>query len=257
MSSVSSIEAVLYGLRKNTVAARKFQLVDGNDEFAAELSYDASSGGILLPSSSLVLPRTAGSGILVDTSNPSYTWRDIIGAVSPKASGLGTPTRRVYRGGQVGVYSFAANDVCDFSFHIPHDYVPGSDLFFHVHWSHNGTSISGDAVFDFYYTYAKRTGGMVFPAEKMITVSVSTPDVATIPQYSHRVDETQLTAAAATATLTASNLIEVDGLIEGTLKLRTVPTIGSGYLFVHTADIHYLSTNIGTVGKDPDFYTPA
>src|SRR5574343_483227 len=134
--------------------------------------------------------------------------------------------------------------------------VPLCDLFFHVHWSHNGTSISGSAVFDFYYTYAKRAS-MIFPAEKMITVTVSTPDVATIPQYSHRVDETALTAASATDTLTDRDDIEVDGLIEGTLKLRTAPTIGGGgYLFVLTADIHYQSTNMATVSKDPDFYTP-
>lgn len=207
--------------------------------------------------SNIILPYPAGNGIKINPDNPQFTWRDIIGAVQPKATGAGSPTRRAYRGGQLGVYSFIANDVCDFCYHIPHDYVPGSDLHFHIHWSHNGTAIAGNAVFDFYYTYAQRTGGMSFPAEKMITVSVSTPNVATIPQYSHRVDEEQLTAAVATATLTASDLIEVDGLIEGTLKLRTLPTITGGYLFVHTADVHYLSTNIGTVGKDPDFYVPA
>lgn len=207
--------------------------------------------------SGLVVPHQSGNGIKVNQSTPTYPWRDIIGAVQPKASGAGSPTRRIYRGGEVGVFSFAANDVCDFCFHIPHDYVPGSDLLFHVHWSHNGTSISGNAVFDFYYTYAKRTSGMVFPAEKMITVSVSTPNVATIPQYSHRVDETALTAADATATLTDRDLIEVDGLIEGTIKLRTLPTIGSGFLFIHTCDIHYQSTNMGTVSSAPDYYTPA
>lgn len=253
----AQFQETLNRLRHHTIGGRKFEFTDGNGAKLGELGWDTTSGGILLPAESLILPYEQGYGIKVNPDSPQFTYRDIIGAVSPKASGAGSPTRRVYRGGTLGVYSFAANDVCDFCFHIPHDYVPNSDLFFHVHWSHNGTSISGDAVFDFYYTYAKRTDGMVFPAEKMVTVSVATPDVATIPQYSHRVDETPLTEAVATATITASSLIEVDGLIEGTLKLRTAPTIGSGYLFVHTCDIHYLSTNIGTVGKDPDFYVPA
>lgn len=247
-----SIEETIYRLRRNQLAARSFTVVDGNEVAVASIGADSADF-----SSNIVLPYESGYGIQFGTPVPDFGWRDIIGAVQPKASGAGSPTRRIYRGGQVGVFSFAANDVCDFCFHVPHDYVPGSDLFFHVHWSHNGTSISGSAVFDFYYTYAKRTGGMVFPVEKMITVTVSTPDVATIPQYSHRVDETQLTAAEATASLTASGDIEVDGLIEGTLKLRTAPTIGGGgYLFVHTADIHYQSTNMATVSKDPDFYTP-
>ena len=226
-----------------------------------KLTGEGSTGwaapGEVAAANGIVFPYTQGEGIKVDVDNPVFTWRDIIGAVQPKASGAGAPTRRVYRGGTLGVFSFAVNDVCDFCFHIPHDYVPGTDLLFHVHWSHNGTSISGNAVFDFYYTYAQRTGGMVFPAEKMVTVSVATPDVATIPQYSHRVDETPLTAASATSSLTDRDTIEVDGLLEGTIKLSTIPTIGSGYLFIHTCDIHYLSTNIGTVSNAPDFYVPA
>lgn len=254
----AQFQETLNRLRHHTIGGRKFEFTDGNGAKLGELGWDTTSGGILLPNESLVLPYEQGYGIKTNPDSPSWMWRDIIGAVSPKSTGAGSPTRRIYRGGVIGDYSFAANDVCDFIFHIPHDYVPGTDLLFHVHWSHNGTSISGNAVFDFYHTYAKRTGGMVFPAEKMITVSVATPNVTTIPQYSHRVDETPVSAAVATAALMASGDVEVDGLLSGTLKLRTAPTIGGGgYLFVHTCDIHYQSTNVGTVNNAPDFYTPA
>ncbi len=39
------------------------------------------------------------------------------------------------------------------------------------------------------------------------------------------------------------------------LKLTTLPTIcGGGKLFIHTCDIHYQSTNLGTVNGAPNYY---
>lgn len=218
----------------------------------------AQPGSINLLGNGAVLPKTAGVGIKVDEEFSSFGWRDIIGAVSPKATGLGAPTRAAYAGANVGVYAFALNDVCDFCFHIPHDYVPGTDLYFHVHWSHNGTSTTGDAVFTVYHTYASRStaGTTAFPAEKTNTVTWATTDIATTPQYAHRVDEVAITSAAGSANLTANTLIEVDGLIEATLKLTSIPTLGgSGKLFIHTCDLHYQSTNMATKSRSPSYYT--
>lgn len=205
----------------------------------------------------LVMPNTSGAGIKIDTASPDFGWRDIIGAVSPKATGAGSPTRAIYAGANIADYSFALNDVCDFCFHIPHDYASGTDLYFHVHWSHNGTSISGDAVFTVYHTYAKRleSGLGVFPAEMVNTVTWPTVNIATTPQYAHRVDEIAITSAAGAANLTANTVIEPDGLLLVNLKLTTLPTIGgSGKLFVHTCDLHYQSTNIGTKNSGPNYY---
>lgn len=207
---------------------------------------------------SMALPKATGTGIKVDVDNPTFGWRDIIGAVMPKATGAGSPTRAVYAGANVADYAFIANDVCDFIYHIPHDYVPGTDLFFHVHWSHTGTSITGNAVFTVYHTYAKRTlaGTAIFPAEKTNTVTWATTDLATTPRYAHRVDEIPLTSAAGSASLTANSLIEVDGILLVTLKLTTLPTIGGGgKLFIHTCDIHYQSTNMATKNSAPNYYT--
>lgn len=189
------------------------------------------------------------------TVTPVWGWRDIIGAVNPKATGAGSPTRAVYRG-NIGDYAFALNDLCDFTFHIPHDYVPGTDLYFHVHWSHNGTAISGDAVFTIYHSYASRTlaGTTPFPAEKTNTITWATTNIATTPRYAHRVDEIAITSAAGSATKTANTLIEVDGLLTATLKLTTLPTITGGSLFIHTCDIHYQSHNMATRSSAPDYY---
>lgn len=212
-------------------------------------------GGTTYVNSNLVIPKTTNIGIMVDTATPTFGWRDIIGSVTPKASGAGSPTRVAYNGGTVADYSFVANDVCDFMFHIPHDYVPGTDIYVHVHWSHNGTAITGDAVFTFYHTYAKGHNQANFPAEKNVTITYTTTNIATTPQYRHRVDEVALSSAGGSASLMDRGVLEVDGVIMATLKLTTLPTITAGNLFIHTVDIHYQSTNMATKAKVPGFYT--
>jgi len=204
----------------------------------------------------IILPKTSGTGIKVDVESPTFGWNDLIGTVEPKAVGAGSPARAVYIGGQLGGYAFVVNDVCDFEFHIPHDYVAGTDMYVHVHWSHtDAVSITGNAVFDFYYSYAKGHNQANFSAEKDITITYATTDLTTTPQYRHRLDEAALTAATATATLMDRDDLEPDGLILATLKLTTLPTMGgAGKLFIHHVDIHYQSTGVGTKQKAPNFY---
>lgn len=215
-----------------------------------------SVSGLALFRGAVVLRKHPGGGIKIDADAPTWCWRDIIGKVIPKATGAGSPTRSVYIGGQLGQYSFVANDTYDMEFHIPHDYVPGTDVYIHIHWSHNGTTISGNAVFDIYHSYAKGHNQANFVAEKNLTITFNTVDIATTPQYRHRIDEIIMSGASATATLMDRDDVEPDGLILMTVKITTLPAIGGGgKLFIHTSDIHYQSTNIGTKQKSPDFWT--
>lgn len=182
-------------------------------------------------------------------------WRDIIGKVIPKAVGAGSPVRAAYMGGQLGQYAFAAGDAYDVEFHIPHDYVRGTDIYFHVHWSHNGTTVSGNAVFDIYHSHAKGHNQANFSAEKNLTIAYNTVNIATTPQYRHRIDEVIMSGPSATAALMDRDDFEPDSLVLATLKLTTLPTLGGGgKLFVHTCDIHYQSDNLSTKNKSPDFY---
>lgn len=182
-------------------------------------------------------------------------WRDILGLINPKTVGANVPVLTVYAGGNVREMAFVANDLIDFVYHIPHDYLPGSDVFVHVHWSHNGTSISGDVVFNVYSQYAKGHNQANFSAEKNVTLTYATTDIATTPQYRHRIDEVQLSSNGGSASLLDSSTLEPDGLVLVQLKLTTLPTIGGGgSLFVHTVDLHYQSTNVATLNRAPNFY---
>jgi hypothetical protein len=207
-----------------------------------------------LPTGNLIVANSASSGIKVNINNPVYGWRDIIGNVQPKAIGVGSPARTLYRGA-IYDYAFVQNDQCDFVFHIPHDYVPGSDLFYHVHWSHNGTQISGLAEFTISHMYAKGHNQEEFSIERTIVISHDTINVSTTPRYRHFIDEIAISGQVANSNVFASNTVEVDGLLICTLHLSSHPTITGGSLFIHTCDIHYQSTNMATLGKAPNFYT--
>lgn len=208
--------------------------------------------GLLFESESIVLPKTISVGIKVDEAAPTFPWEDLIGDVRPKTAGAGTPALAAFKDNQYG-YSFVANDVCDFIYHMPHWYAPGTDLFFHVHHSHNGTAITGDIVWTYYVMYGTRDNP--YGTEATGTITYSTVNIATTPQYVQEVTEIQLSTAGGAADKLNTSILEVDGLIKLRLKLTTLPTITGGSLFLDTADIHIQSIGVGTKSKAPNFYT--
>jgi len=191
----------------------------------------------------IVAPSDRGEGIQIGLNSPDWGWRDLIGAVSPRTVGAKTPTLDVFRS-PIRAYRFKLNDVVDFMYHLPHDYVPNSPLYVHVHWSHTGTAISGNIEYTHNHTYAKGHQQAVFPAATELVQTVVATDT---PQYQHVISEVELDIA--------PSLIEPDGMIIAKLEVTGLPTITGGNLFVLFADIHYQSTNIGTVSKSPDFYS--
>jgi len=205
----------------------------------------------------ITLPKTSGKGIKVDTTYPTFGWRDMIGDVSPKTTAVGAATLAVLLGGIYRAWFYAAGSLCDMVFHMPHDYAPGTDLYGHLHWTHNGTAISGSLVVNFGVSYAKGYSQASFPVEIAPVLTVNTPDITTFPQYQHRIDEIQLSSSTPTATQINSSLLEVDGLIIVGLKVATIPTISGGTQTLPaflTLDLHYQSTNIGTKQKNLNFY---
>lgn len=205
----------------------------------------------------LVVPKTAGYGIKVDTSTPTFGWKDLLGELRPKTSGVGSPQLSNLRGGNVRAYSFAAGDDYDGSFHMPHDWVPGTDIYLHVHWSHNGTAISGNLVLTWSLTYAKGHNQTTFPAETTNTQTIPVANITTYPRYGHFIEEIQISTAGGSGTQLNTNNLEPDGLIMFHMDATTIPTITGGspnQPFVLFIDLHYQATNVTTKNKAPNFY---
>jgi hypothetical protein len=207
----------------------------------------------------LVIPKASTSGIKVDEAAPTFPWRDIVGVLTPDPSGGTAPAWTAFQGVTIPMFDIGDEMYC--SFHIPHDYVLGSDLYIHAHWTHNhDTGTTGAVTLRNDITYARRSMGTVrtFPTSKNISIALTNLNVATnAPQYVHRVDEEVITGSSDTATTFDRSTIEIDGMV---LVKFTVPVISgltggtNNRVGVIHVDLHYQSTGMGTKDKAEPFY---
>ncbi len=216
---------------------------------------DVDFGSNVVTAAGLVLPKTSGIGIKVDTTTPSFGWRDLKGKVVQRNTGVSKPTHALYRD-TLRQYQFAAGKEEYFTYHIDHDHVPDSDIFLHVHWSHIGDDVSGGTVtFEYEISYAKGFNQTAFSAP----VSTTFPGTASTAQYQHITTEVQISAVSPDGNQIDSNDLEPDGIIETRIKVTSNDiTVNAGGVpdpFIHEVDIHYQSTGMGTKQKAPDFYT--
>lgn len=203
---------------------------------------------------SAVLPKTSGKGIKVDDAAPTFGWRDLRAEVRIRGIGGSDPNDTTYSG-NIKAYSFSVNDEAWIEFHIPHDYVAGTDIHLHFHWSHNSAIVTGGSItIGANVIYAKGHDQAAFPAEITTTLS---PNASTT-QYQHMVSEVQLSAASPSASQIDTDDLEPDGLVLARVYLSANNITSGGAVpdpFIHEVDIHYQSTNIATKDKVPDFYT--
>lgn len=203
------------------------------------------------------IPKASTSGIKVDLTTPTFGFADIIGDQFSKNTGATKPTLATYNGA-INAWQFGAGDEAYMSFHIPHDYVKGTPIFLHVHWSHIATTVTG--------------GTLTFKATSILSKShnqqafQSTPSVGTFTgtasttQYQQILSEVLYSDGTPTGLQIDTDNLEPDSVIEMTFELdaNNITVSGGGVPdpFIHFVDIHYQTTGIiGTKDKVPDFYT--
>lgn len=236
---------------------------NGNDDFTPCFEIFNSGGTKTLSidsNSNIVFGKAAGIGLRFDTTTPVYGWRDLVGQIIPRASGGPAPALGALRGTNLLSYAFSVNDVIDnITYHIPHDYVPGSDMYLHVHWSHNGTAISGTLGINYFVSYCKgyNQTGQTFNSELTIPQSITGITITNAPRWGHSINEFQLTNSSGDTTHLNRNLIEVDGLLLVSIGVTSIPTITGGLPnapYILMVDIHYQSTGLPTKGRNIPFY---
>lgn len=198
----------------------------------------------------IIMSGTTGEGIEVDISSPTFGWQDMIGEIKIRGIAATDPSYPIYRN-NIRAYQFSLNDVVWNEFHVLHDYVPGTDLYIHTHWSHTSAAVTtGSVTWSFEITYAKGHDQAPFPATKTITVTQN----GSTTQYQHMIAEVAFTAATADATHFDRDDIEIDGLILVRTELTANSLSAATDPFLHYVDIHYQTTNIGSKNKAPNFY---
>lgn len=195
----------------------------------------------------IVMNKATNKGFKVDTTTPTYPYHDIMGQIHVRGSGAADPAWSTFLS-PLSAYEFSATVEKEvwIEYHIPHDYVPGTDIFFHAHWG-NAAAVpnTGNVVWGFDYTYARGYNQQAFAAATTITVTQASPAT----RYQHNIAET--------VAVTIPNL-EVDGLIICRVyrKAADAADTCTDTAFLFTADVHYQSTGMGTKAKNgPAFYT--
>lgn len=207
------------------------------------------SGNYIFSSGIVVFPKASGNGIMVDTTNPTYGWRDILGDLSIGVAGAHSPAWTNYSG-KFWAYSFdnatgPGEDQLVVNYHMPHDYKLDTMVYPHVHWQPT-TTATGTVVWEFQYTAAKGHQQQQYSQFANIYVT------GVIPAGSGMVGKHYITEANIGSGIPFTNL-EPDSLI-----VMCISRIGSGTytdnVIANYADLHYQSTNMPTKQKAPNFY---
>lgn len=199
----------------------------------------------------LIIPKTEGVGFKVDESAPTFPWVDWLGEVTDVGSGGVKPTLAIFIG-NIKRWRFSVNDEITNTYHVPHDYVAGSDIFIHFHWACNvGTITSGGVTWGAEVTYAKGHNQMAF----ITPITTSVQEDASTTQYQLMIAEVQLSSTTPSASQIDTADLEPDGVIVIRTDLVGNTINGTPGAFLQYVDIHAQSTGIGTKDKVPDFYT--
>jgi hypothetical protein len=183
----------------------------------------------------------------------NYVWRDKEGLIIPDAN----KSLTLFNTANYG-YKLDEGESVACLFHMPHEWVQGSDIYLHPHWGHNGTGLSGNWVWTVNLSYAHRAAAgssavPVFAETDSAPISITSPTMTTHPRYCHAVNEILIANKGATGgALLDTNQMATDGIILATFTLTTEPTIGTGHTYFFTGDLHYQANPFGTSQKDPD-----
>lgn len=140
---------------------------------------------------------------------------------------------------------FQLNDHLWVAWHVQHDYVAGSDVFFHVHWLSDGADVTHAVAWQFTYFHAKGHNQAAFALGGAGTVV--TASQVSGGQYRHMITET--------AAVTISGL-EPDSVIQCEVKRVANGGVDSAdNIFGFQSDLHYEADVIGTPNRTPPFYT--
>ena len=205
----------------------------------------------------LMVPKDSGKGIKVDSlGTPTFGWHDIIGQVFvPNRTAPEAPAYATYRG-VLQQYQFSVNDEAQLQFHMPHDYVMGTTIYIHAHWSHTSAIVTGGSVtwgFDLSYAKGHGTGAFSSP------ITIAAIQNASTTQYQHLVCEASASVTGGSVSLLDTSLLEPDGLLFGRIRLIANNITSSGAVpdpFLHSVDIHYQSSGVPTKNRAPNFWGP-
>jgi hypothetical protein len=168
-------------------------------------------------------------------------WRDLTMPTVSAVVGAGTPSLAVFGpSGNIKQYKMAIGDSVYMTAHVDHDWLVGSNAFFHVHWSPSGTNAQ-PVWWEVNYTIAKGHQQAAFPAEDQIILKQTPEGTA----WTHQIVEDTA----------GFSLVETDSLLLFEVKrITNGATDNTDDIFLLTCDLHYQVGQAATVSRSPDFF---
>jgi len=132
-----------------------------------------------------------------------------------------------------------------FIYHVPHDFVEGSDLFFHIHHLPTAVSPSGTVDWTVHYQYAQGYQFGTFSGTDLDSFMTVDLTATSALQYDHMITE-----GLAINDAVVGSVIRTDGIFIATLyRHATTDTSVDAEIFLEM-DMHYLSDGTKTVNKN-------
>lgn len=167
-------------------------------------------------------------------------WKDLLGHYTQRVSGPTIPLLTTVGLSVIQLPSWQLNDLSYYSFHIPHDYAIGTDIYFHVHWMSGGTS-TDTVKWQITYYYARGYGIDAFGMGGAGTV-ITIEEAPTGITYAHMLSES--------TPKTIVNL-EPDAYLHVELKrITNGATDNANAIFAWNLDIHYQSIEESTANRN-------
>ena len=170
-------------------------------------------------------------------------WQDLLCAITTRTTGAGTPQYNVFNGGPQRAFEFAVGDEVYAEVHMPHDWKPGTKLYFHVHWAGSNNN-TGTVTWRAAWQYARGYGLEAFSASTSVDITQANPATA----FAHNIAE--MTDAQAILPVNC----EPDGIFMVAAKLQSKTYTGSVFAFF--LDMHYQSddklTTTRNIIRGPD-----
>lgn len=183
-----------------------------------------------------------------NTFDGYYGWQDLRGNFigSRLGQGVNAPAWTLFTGGLYG-YTFGptGSDEVWVSFHIPHDYVAGTPIYIHMHWTPSSVD-TGTVRWGVEYSIAKGYSQEAFPASTTIYLE----QAASGTDRMHQIIETPLVDAI------PGTEIEVDAIVMMRV-FRDGSHVNDTYAdaaFGIECDLHYQSSGTTTKNKNYPFF---
>lgn len=195
--SQAAVKNYIAGVNSNLVHRTGTETVGGVKTFSNVIYYNDL----------IVMSKTQGKGIQVDTATPTWGWRDMRGSIDVRTGGGAVPTRAAYQGALYAVSfdSVALVQECFTEYHFDHDYVMGTDCYVHAHWSTIITATGNvDWLFDLSYGKGYNQGRFEGTVGSKLPVTVGITQAGGTDFY-HQIAEVVFSAPGGLINGTATN----------------------------------------------------